>query len=324
MDNILKSIYYDASKAGSFSGDSALLNQARKVDKTIKKKDVELFLSSQDTYSLHKPVRFKYKRAKTKVSAPHEYWQIDLSDLSRYSNYNNEYKFIFFIIDVYSRYLWLEKIKNKSPRTVASALENIFNKEQTIPAYLWCDMGLEFTSGEMKRFVSDCNIGIIHTYGNSKAGIVERVQRTIKTRMHRYFTFSHSYRYIDILHHLAESYNKTFHRSLKCTPLNMLKNPSKCCKKVKNTSSSTLIEKKELKIGSTVRISRTNRIFAKGFHKGWSTEIFKTYKISRQFSVTLYYLEDLNGEKLDGGFYKEEIQLVNISKDKVYKIEKNT
>ena len=51
-----------------------------------------------------------------------------------------------------------------------------------------------------------------------KASIVERFNRTLKERMWRYFTYSKDYKYIDILDDLVNSYNNTYHRSIKCTP----------------------------------------------------------------------------------------------------------
>ena len=39
-------------------------------------------------------------------------------------------------------------------------------------------------------------------------------------------------------------------------------------------------------------------------------------------NVPYYYLKDLNGEKLDGTFYQEELQKTNLKKDNLYIIEK--
>ena len=47
-----------------------------------------------------------------------------------------------------------------------------------------------------------------------KAAIVERFNRTLKTRMYRYFTHSKSFRYVDVLQDLVYWYNHTHHRSI--------------------------------------------------------------------------------------------------------------
>lgn len=72
------------------------------------------------------------------------------------------------------------------------------------------------------------------------------------------------------------------------------------------------------KIGDYVRVSRNSNIFKKGYESGWSEEIFRISHISPLLS--LYYIEDLNGEKIQGGFYTHELQKIkfNINKKKIY------
>ena len=52
----------------------------------------------------------------------------------------------------------------------------------------------------------------------TKASVVERLMRTLKTRMWRYFTAKKTMRYIDMLPDLVYSYNHTIHRSIKKKP----------------------------------------------------------------------------------------------------------
>ena len=321
MAKVLRSLYFTPSLPGSFSGARALLKEAKKIDKNIKLKDVKDFLSGEDTYTLHKPIQYKFKKLKTRAVARNQYWQIDLSDLTKYSSYNDDHKFILFIIDVYTRYLWLYPIKNKKPESVSQALEGLILGEGVQPAYLWCDQGKEFISGKMKKLVTDLHIGVINTYGESKAAIVERVQRTLKTRLHRYFTFSGSYRYIDVLQKLADSYNNTRHSSIGMTPASLYHGKiSKTPTKVKNLHSK--IKDQRLTTGCYVRVNRTRKTFAKGYHRGWSNELFKLYKISKRHGIPVFYLMDLNSEKIKGGLYENEIQYVKVPKNKAYKIEK--
>jgi hypothetical protein len=51
-----------------------------------------------------------------------------------------------------------------------------------------------------------------------KAACVERFNRTLKTRMFRYFTARHTNRWLDVLQSLIESYNKSIHRSIGMAP----------------------------------------------------------------------------------------------------------
>ena len=55
-----------------------------------------------------------------------------------------------------------------------------------------------------------------------------------------------------------------------------------------------------------VRISKARKSFRKGYLPNWSTELFK---IISRFSRTrpVYEIEDLNGTKIKGTFYTEEL-----------------
>ena len=52
-----------------------------------------------------------------------------------------------------------------------------------------------------------------------KAAAVERFNRTLKTKMYRYFTTKNTRRYIDVLPDLLHSYNHTYHRSIGMAPI---------------------------------------------------------------------------------------------------------
>ena len=63
-----------------------------------------------------------------------------------------------------------------------------------------------------------------------KASIVERFNRTLKETMWRYINYSKDtfrrYKYIDILDDLVNSYNNTYHRSIKYPPNSVNKKKS--------------------------------------------------------------------------------------------------
>ena len=61
------------------------------------------------------------------------------------------------------------------------------------------------------------------------------------------------------------------------------------------------------KVGDRVRISKFKNIFAKGYTRDWSTEIFIVDKINDTVPYT-YNLKDLNDEEIMGSFYDRELQ----------------
>ena len=75
-------------------------------------------------------------------------------------------------------------------------------------------------------------------------------------------------------------------------------------------------------IGDVVRVSRAKGIFAKGYTANWSEEqfIITGRRISSCDEPPVYYLKDHHHNKIKGGFYEPEVQLVKFSL--VYLVEK--
>ena len=74
----------------------------------------------------------------------------------------------------------------------------------------------------------------------------------------------------------------------------------------------------KFKIGDHVIISKNINIFAKGYIPNQSEESFAINKIKNTVPWT-YVINDLNGEKIIGTFYKKELEETN---QKEFRIEK--
>ena len=70
----------------------------------------------------------------------------------------------------------------------------------------------------------------------------------------------------------------------------------------------TLVNKLMLKIGDIVRISKYEKIFAKGYVPNWS-KVFVITKIKNTVPWT-YVVSDFKGEEIVRTFYKKELQKV--------------
>ena len=69
-----------------------------------------------------------------------------------------------------------------------------------------------------QRFLKDNGIKFFTSKSKNKASIVERFNRTLKTKTGKYFTAKNILHYLDVLPELASSYNSTYHRSIKMAP----------------------------------------------------------------------------------------------------------
>ena len=165
------------------------------------------------------------------------------------------------------------------------------------------------------------NIKIYSTENEEKASIVERWNRTIKTKMWKYFSANNTKKYIDILDKLIDKYNNTKHRSIGCTPT-VARQPASYQQVFKNLYAKNVKERKQevprFLIGDKVRIFKKKKTFEKGFTPNWTEELFTISEVKATKPPT-YTINDMKGEPIQGSFYEAELQK---SSQEVYRIEK--
>ena len=91
---LLEHFYYSLDSLVSFGSSKKLFKEVKKVDKTISRSEVNQWLQSQLTYTLHKPVKLNFKTRRFVVFDIDEQWQMDLVDLSKFSRYNAGFKYL--------------------------------------------------------------------------------------------------------------------------------------------------------------------------------------------------------------------------------------
>lgn len=320
MDKHLEQLYYDPSHSAGFSGARNL-----KEASEYKGKAIDEWLQAQDTYTLHKPARKKFQRNKYIVYGINELWQCDLNDLRGISQYNNGYNYILTVIDVFSKMLYVRVLKQKIPSEVISAFKSIFKESGVKPKCLQSDKGTEFTGRLVKQFLTENNVKYFTTKNpDVKAAVVERVNRTLKSRMWRYLTYKNTYKYIDVLPSLVTAYNHTKHSSIRMKPIQVKRSNTFQVWMNLYGGKNKQVKRKvpKLEVGQHVRITKYKGLFEKGYESSWSEEIFKIAKVHSAFPLPMYSLKDTNDESVDGYFYEYELQKVIVKTDRTYKVHK--
>ena len=320
IDQYLHTKYYNLEKEGSLGGVDALFRAVKEDQRhQVSRKQIQEWLKSQDSYTLHKPVRKHYSRNRVIVGGIDHQWQADLVDLQSLSKHNNGYRYLLTCIDVFSKFAWAVPLKTKTGKELATAFQTIL-KYGRKPLQLQTDEGTEFLNRHFQSLLRENNIHFFTTHNETKASIVERFNRTLKTKMWRYFTWKNTLNYLSVLPQLLKSYNSSLHRSIKTKPILVAKkNEEQIWHTLYDTGPSRRMKFK-FNVGDQVRISKMKRIFEKGYLPGWTEEIFTISKrIPRRPPV--YQLKDYNDEELEGTFYESELQEVK-KEDGVYKVEK--
>jgi hypothetical protein len=235
------------------------------------------------------------------------------------SKYNNGFKYILTVIDVLSKYAWAEPIKTKTGENLVKVFEKILKKGRK-PETFHTDKGTEFMNRKFQAFLKKHNIRFFTTQNETKASIVERFNRTLKTKMWKYFTAKNTLKYVDILQKLVKSYNHSRHRSIGMRPVDVNEdNESIVWQKLYGEQTEKPVRFK-FNIGDQVRISKARRTFKKGYLPNWTEEVFTiTKRVLRRPPV--YKIADFDDEELKGTFYEQELQRVNKTDSDFYRVE---
>ena len=316
----LAKIYYDPSNPAGYAGASRLYKSIPQVSSSS---SIKKWLSTQPAYSLHKPMKRRFPTRKYKVSGPNELWQMDLMEMIPYASVNKGHRYILTCIDVFSRVARVEPLKSKDGPTVAKAITSMLKQSDVIPRHLQTDLGKEFYNSSVKDVLTQHGINHYSIYSEYKAAVVERFNRTLRERLNRFFTHNGNKVWIDSLAHIINAYNQSSHRGLGGKrPIDI--DESHWEYHENNSSSSKLLQKrpKPFPVNSYVRISRLSASpFRKNFDQNWSEEVFQIVAIDTRDHPTMYVIKDLNGQVLQGKFYRQELQVIDKPPD-VYRIEK--
>jgi hypothetical protein len=313
MEQRLKGIYYDPRNPASLSTPPVLAAAAN-----VGLREAQKFLRSQPTYTLHKNARKRYPTRRYYVNNIDDQWQCDLMDLQALARYNNGNRFVLTVIDILSRYGWARPLKSKHGTEVKKAFQSIF-REGRIPKRIQSDQGTEFENRSVRSLFRQHDIELFSVKSAYKAALVERWNRTLKTRLWKYFTAKNTYKWLNVLQDIVYAYNHRKHRIIGCAPASV------------NETNAMMIWSKlygnrrrgeagDIKVGDIVRISKVKSVFEKGYLPNWTEEEFKVIGINRKFYPTTYTLADSDGNVIDGSFYRQEIQPI-LRQDNVYVVE---
>ena len=200
----LNKIYQNPKDSGSFGGVNRLWRSAKKQIANLNYKDVVEFLRGEDTYTLHRQYRKRYPRNRVLVSRVDQQWEADLVDMQDFANDNEDFKYMLTVVDVLSKYAWAVPVKRKDAENMTKAFDSFLEKARgRSPEFLHTDKGKEFFNSKIANLLKQRNIHHFATESDTKAAVVERFNRTLKSRMWRYFTSKNTHKWLDVLDALA-------------------------------------------------------------------------------------------------------------------------
>ena len=281
--------------------------------------EAKRILSKDLSYTLHRPRRKRFPKARVIVYGIDHQWVADLIDVQSLRRNNKGYKYLLTVVDALSKFLWVVPLKNKTGTELVRAFQSILAKGRK-PIQLQTDQGKEFYNKTFETFLKEKKIHLFSTYGDDKAAMAERVNRTIKERIYRYLTSANTLRYENVLQAIVRGYNRSKHRSIGMAPKDVtFANEKTVWNRLYGKTNRSI--RPQFQRGDRVRLNEKHRVFKKGYLPGWTEEVFLVDLVNKT-TVPTYRIKEWDGTVIRGTFYNEDLQKVTIPDDHVFRIDK--
>lgn len=248
--------------------------------------------------------------------------------MDKYKEYNKGYKNFLLVIDTCSRFAFTRALKNNTGKDIKLAFQSIFDSSNRAPMKVRSDQGKEFNNAVVKKMFQEKNIDYFTTQNTEiKAHFAERCIKTIKTKLVKYMHNSNTFKSVDKLNDITNSYNNTIHRSIRMNPASVTsKDEIKIWKLLYENNDDKYFSKPpttfKYLINAVVRISSIKKTFEQEYDIRWSAELFIIADRHVKEGISIYSIKDFNNEMITGEFYEEELQKTFINDDTTYKIER--
>ena len=280
----------------------------------------------QEAYTSHHPVNRVFRRLRVLAFSLNYQWDTDTGNMVKYRDYNDGYGYFAVFIDIFSRFLYTYPLKTLSGLEMSKTFKRLINERGVKPKKLRSDQGSEYKNKQFEKLLLEENIDHIFTYYETKANFAERVIKTIKLKIFKYFTNRETFRWIDVLSDLTGGYNNSIHRSIKMSPQDAQNSdPYKVwvnqyanviypksyfsAQKIKKNLITGIRGRKKFKynISDRVKIPYMKKTFDREYSEKWSGEIFTITDRKINQNQPMYQLKDYNNDIIDGYFYEPEL-----------------
>ena len=186
----------------------------------MKKDLTKMFID--EIYS--KPPRKNYPTNKIKYNHSDEIRSMGLADMIDYKTSNNKgFRYIFIIIDNFSKYSWAIPIKNKYSQTITQDFSNILTNSKRKPLKIESDRRAEFYNSVFQSLLKNKNIHHYSSFTDKGPSIAERVIKTVHNLLKKPVLEKGKADWLSELSTVVKQYNNTIHHLIKMKPINASK-----------------------------------------------------------------------------------------------------
>ena len=143
----------------------------------------EIISNKELVEELHKSIIRKFNKRKVHSPFIDNVWGADLPDMQLISKFNKGIRFLFCVIDIYSKYAWAIPLKNKKGITITNAFQKKLKESNCKPNKIWVDKDSEFYNRSMKSRLEKNSIKMYSTHNEGKSVVAQRFIRTLKNKI---------------------------------------------------------------------------------------------------------------------------------------------
>lgn len=285
----------------------------------------EYILQRIPAFTLHRKRRVRFRRLKTVPTGFMSDVQVDLADMQKLADENDNFKYILVGADVLSRRIFAAPVRSKESKHMIAAFNRLFRQMPALPQRIFSDKGVEFQARLMKQYFRD---KLIHKHvaqsPDVKAAIAERFVQTLKSRLYKYFSIKETSRWVDFLPHLVDAINRSVCRITRLRPIDInFENGDAVWEQLYGDSFDTHItQRPKFQRGDKVRIAKEKTPFDKMYLPNYSEEIYRVKKLQRRKLPTTYELVTKEGVPITGKFYNEELSRTKFGRERRLYIDK--
>ena len=78
-------------------------------------------------------------------------WEADLADMQLISKFNNGFRFLLCVVDIFSKYSWVVPLKDKKGVSIINAFQKILKESNKKPNNIWVEKGTESYNNSFKN-----------------------------------------------------------------------------------------------------------------------------------------------------------------------------
>ena len=100
----------------------------------------------------------QFNKRKAYYSLRDNIWGVDLVDMQLLNKFNEGFRFLLCVIDIFSKYAWVIPLKDKKGISIVNAFKQILKESNRKPNKIWVDKGSEFYNNSFKKWLEDNDI----------------------------------------------------------------------------------------------------------------------------------------------------------------------